>query len=121
MNPSDFDPDAAAPEDAGLFGLPFTPEASRVVILPVPFEATTSYGGGTANGPEAVLAASHQVDLFDLDGRQWHAHLLVHFPVCALALGAAVALDLATRALAQCRVELPALRALEHIGPGLEG
>jgi agmatinase len=81
MNPSDFDPDAAAPEDAGLFGLPFTPEASRVVILPVPFEATTSYGGGTANGPEAVLAASHQVDLFDLDYGRIYRHGIAMLPI----------------------------------------
>lgn len=63
--PADFDPDAAAPADSGIYGLPFAPEDSRVVILPVPFEATTSYGGGTSKGPKAVLEASRQVDLFD--------------------------------------------------------
>lgn len=62
-----FDPNAAAQPDSGVFGLPFTPEESKVVLLPVPFEATTSYGGGTANGPQMVLEASRQVDLFDLD------------------------------------------------------
>lgn len=60
-----FDPDAAAAPGAGIFGLPFTPAESLVVVVPVPFEATTSYGGGAANGPAAVLAASRQVDLFD--------------------------------------------------------
>ena len=40
-----FDPDAAAAEGSGIYGLPFTPDASRVVVVPVPFEATTSYGG----------------------------------------------------------------------------
>lgn len=63
--PSDFDPDAAAPANSGIYGLPFAPEDSGVVIIPVPFEATTSYGGGTSRGPEAVLEASRQVDLFD--------------------------------------------------------
>ncbi len=62
--PSDFDPGAAA-DSGGIFGLPTTPEESRVVVVPVPFEATVSYGDGTANGPAAVLAASRQVDLFD--------------------------------------------------------
>lgn len=62
-----FDPNAPAPLDAGLFGLPYTPEEARLVVLPIPWEATTSYGGGTSLGPSAVLAASHQVDLFDLD------------------------------------------------------
>src|ERR1044071_7868784 len=67
MLPRHFDPDAAAGEGggSGIYGLPFTPEESRVVIVPVPFEATTSYGGGTSKGPEAVLEASKQVDLFD--------------------------------------------------------
>lgn len=62
-----FDPSAAAPADSGVFGLPHTPEEARVVLLPVPFEATTSYGGGTAEGPKAILEASKQVDLFDLE------------------------------------------------------
>lgn len=63
--PQDFDPDAAAVGETGIYGLPFTPEDSRVVVVPVPFEATTSYGGGTSNGPLAVFEASKQVDLFD--------------------------------------------------------
>ncbi|HEX8616672.1 MAG TPA: agmatinase [Thermoanaerobaculia bacterium] len=63
--PSDFDPDGPAPAESGIYGLPFAPEDSKVVIVPVPFEATTSYGGGTSKGPEAVLEASKQVDLFD--------------------------------------------------------
>lgn len=72
--PADFDPDAAAPAGAGIYGLPFTPEDSKVVVIPVPFEATTSYGGGTSNGPKAVLEASRQVDLFDQEtGRPYTA------------------------------------------------
>jgi agmatinase len=62
-----FDPNAAAPADSGIFGLPHTPDEAQVVILPVPFEATTSYGGGTSEGPRAVLEASRQVDLFDFE------------------------------------------------------
>ena len=65
FDPSTFDPDAAASGDSGIFGLPFSPEDSYVVIIPVPFEATTSYGGGTSEGPAAVLEASRQVDLHD--------------------------------------------------------
>lgn len=74
MLPQHFDPDAAAGEGSGIYGLPFTPEESRVVIVPVPFEATTSYGGGTSSGPQAVLEASKQVDLFDHEtGRPYAA------------------------------------------------
>jgi Arginase/agmatinase/formimionoglutamate hydrolase, arginase family len=60
-----FDPDAAAAPGTGIFGLPFTLEESRVVIQPVPFDATTSYRRGTAAGPDAVRTASMQVDLYD--------------------------------------------------------
>ncbi|MBE2256024.1 MAG: agmatinase [Ignavibacteria bacterium] len=38
---------------------------SKVVILPVPYEATTSYGKGTAKGPMGIINASHYVELFD--------------------------------------------------------
>ncbi|MBE2252237.1 MAG: agmatinase family protein [Myxococcus sp.] len=69
-----FDPNAAAPADSGVFGLPFAPEDSRVVLIPVPFEATTSYGGGTSDGPATILEASKQVDLYDLDtGKPYEA------------------------------------------------
>lgn len=52
-----------------LFGLPFTPENSELIILPVPWEVTVSYSSGTANGPKSILEASTQVDLFvdDID------------------------------------------------------
>jgi agmatinase len=46
-----------------LFGLPFTPENARIVLIPVPWEVTVSYGQGTAQGPEAILHASPQLDL----------------------------------------------------------
>ncbi|RPI01844.1 MAG: agmatinase [Ignavibacteriae bacterium] len=40
-------------------------ETSKIVVLPVPYEHTVSYGGGTKNGPDAILNASHQVEYFD--------------------------------------------------------
>jgi agmatinase len=69
-----FDPNAPASEDSGIFGLNDTPESARVVLVPVPFEATTSYGGGTSEGPAAILRASKQVDLWDLEtGKPYEA------------------------------------------------
>lgn len=62
-----FDPNSAAAADSGIFGLPHPLSKSAVAYLPVPWEATTSYGGGTADGPRAILAASRQVDLFDAE------------------------------------------------------
>ena len=68
------DPNAAALPGSGIFGLPHAPEQARVVLVPVPCEATTSYGAGTARGPAAILAASRQVDLFDVEvGRPYEA------------------------------------------------
>ena len=68
-----FDPDAAATGD-GLFGLDTRVEDARLVVIPVPFDATTSYRPGTAAGPAAVLEASKQVDLEDLQyGAVWKA------------------------------------------------
>jgi agmatinase len=69
-----FDPSAAAQPGSGVFGLPHSEAEAAVVLVPVPFEATTSYGGGTARGPEAILEASRQVDLFDVEtGRPYEA------------------------------------------------
>lgn len=66
-----FDPDAPAHADR-LFGLPFTPANARVVLLPVPWQATTSYRRGTRDGAKAIFEASLQVDLHDLEvGDAW--------------------------------------------------
>jgi agmatinase len=74
MSDNGFDPDAAAGDGSGIYGLPTLPEDAHVVIVPVPFEATTSYGGGTSDGPAAIFEASRQVDLFDHDtGRPYQA------------------------------------------------
>jgi agmatinase len=35
------------------------------LILPLPYEKTVSYGGGTSKGPQAILDASLQLELFD--------------------------------------------------------
>lgn len=74
MATADHDPDAAPPADAGLFGLPTTPDEARLVIVPVPWDATTSYRAGTSGGPAAIRTASHQLDLYDADlGEPWRA------------------------------------------------
>ncbi len=73
------DPSAAAQPGSGIFGLPHGAGDAAVVLVPVPFEATASYGGGAARGPEAILAASRQIDLFDVEtGRPYEAgiHML---------------------------------------------
>lgn len=62
-----FDSNAPATKNSGIFGLPYSVHEASLILLPVPWEATTSYGGGTSNGPEAIFTASKQVDLFDAE------------------------------------------------------
>lgn len=38
---------------------------AQVLLLPIPFEATVSYGHGTVDGPDAIIEASRQVELYD--------------------------------------------------------
>lgn len=64
---TDFDPDAVSNPNNGIFGLPFTEEEAKLVLLPVPWEVTVSYKPGTARAPEHICKASMQVDLSDDD------------------------------------------------------
>ena len=49
----------------GLAGSAGELDGASVLILPVPFEETVSYGGGTFGGPAAIIEASRQVELYD--------------------------------------------------------
>src|SRR5438876_5482256 len=40
-------------------------DAAKAVVLPVPYDFSTSYQGGTRGGPDAILAASRNVELWD--------------------------------------------------------
>jgi len=50
-----------------LFGLPYSPDNANVVIVPIPWEVTVSFSTGTASGPQAILEASSQIDLYHRD------------------------------------------------------
>ena len=67
MSKSTIDPNAKASAKDGIYGLPFKEKDSKVIYIPIPWDVTTSYQAGTANGPEAILQASPQIDFFDLD------------------------------------------------------
>ena len=58
-----FDPSQPGLADATIFGLPFSAEQSEIIVIPVPWEVTVSYGSGASEGPNAILDASFQVDL----------------------------------------------------------
>lgn len=40
-------------------------ESAKVVILPIPYEATTTYRKGCQNGPSAIIDASDQLEVYD--------------------------------------------------------
>ncbi len=70
--PRPIDPNAPAAVEGALFGFPLPLEEARLVVIPVPYEATVSSRGGTRGGPRALLDASGQVDLYDpIAGEPW--------------------------------------------------
>ena len=63
----EFNPSGVGLKNGNFIGLPFTEKTARMVLLPVPWDVTVSYGEGTAWSPEAIRDASTQLDLFDPD------------------------------------------------------
>ncbi len=56
-----------------------TLENAAVLVLPIPYEGTVSYGGGTKYGPRAIINASMQVELYDREfNREYGAEYGVH-------------------------------------------
>lgn len=59
-----FDPNGVGIANGNLFGFPVTEEEAKIVIIPIPWDATASYGKGTSDGPAAILEASTQLDFY---------------------------------------------------------
>jgi len=57
------------PQKSGFLGVEEkylkSPDQAKVVVIPFGLEKSVSYGGGTKNGPKAIIQASQQVELFD--------------------------------------------------------
>lgn len=62
-----FDPTTTISSEFGIFGIPLSEAECKLVLLPVPWEVTTSYGVGASNGPRIIRKASEQIDLFDFE------------------------------------------------------
>ncbi len=62
-----YDPNSVSNPNNNIFGLPTNEDDSRLIIIPVPWEVTVSYGSGTARAPDAISKASMQIDLFDAE------------------------------------------------------
>ena len=76
-----FDATTTISSEFGIFGIPLSEAESRVILLPVPWEVTTSYGAGASYGPALIRQASEQIDLFDLElGKAYEQgyHMLPH-------------------------------------------
>jgi len=72
------DPDAPAEPGSSIFGLIEDRKRAQIVLIPVAFDATVSYGHGCARGPEAIVRASKQVDLLDpVFGRVWERGIVM--------------------------------------------
>jgi agmatinase len=70
-------------------------DRARFALLPVPYEATTSYMEGARRGPEAILAASRHVELYDheLDAEPYRAGIHTYAPLQLTAEGPEAALE----------------------------
>lgn len=62
-----FDPDATGVANGAYFGFPFSLENAALALISVPWDATVSYGEGTAAGPAAMIEASTQIEIYDAD------------------------------------------------------
>ena len=65
MSLHEYDPNGPGIKNGHFMGLPFSKEEAKCILFPVPWEVTTSYGAGTADGPSNILEASYQLDLYD--------------------------------------------------------
>jgi agmatinase len=61
---NDFDPNGIRVKNGNIFGLPYDEEDAEIIVIPVPWDVTSSYGKGAAKGPRAILEASSQIDYF---------------------------------------------------------
>ncbi|ERN42498.1 arginase/agmatinase/formimionoglutamate hydrolase, arginase family [Rubidibacter lacunae KORDI 51-2] len=67
MSSPPFDLEAVPPANGHYFALQGSLADARLVYLPVPWDVTTSYNAGAAEGPQAILTASPQLDWYDFD------------------------------------------------------
>jgi agmatinase len=62
-----FNPSGVGLRNGNFIGLPFDESDASIVLMPVPWDVTVSYGAGTATAARNILEASAQLDLFDHD------------------------------------------------------
>ena len=76
-----FDPNGAGVSNGNYFGLPYILEESDIVVVSVPWDVTTSYMPGTSRGPQAIIDASPQIELFDPEVEKAWSVKIATFPI----------------------------------------
>lgn len=59
-----FDPNGVGIANGNLFGFPVIESEADIILIPVPWDATASYGKGASDGPQVILDASTQLDFY---------------------------------------------------------
>lgn len=62
-----FNPNEPGMANGNFFALPYSIEESEIALIQAPWDVTTSYRPGTHKGPESIIDASVQVDLYDVN------------------------------------------------------
>lgn len=64
MNTEKFDPNGVGIHNGRFISLPYTEKDAKIVMISVPWDATVSFADGTSKGPDNILNASVQLDLY---------------------------------------------------------
>ncbi len=62
-----FNPNLISISNGNYFALPYSVQDSKLVLISVPWDVTTSYKAGSSKAPDKILEASEQIDLYDID------------------------------------------------------
>lgn len=96
-----------------------TYEAARAVIVPAPYDGTTTFRAGTREGPRAILAASRELEPFDeeIEAEPWEAGIatLEEVPVTVVSPREMVARVRTAGSLVLSSGKLPVLLGGEHL------
>lgn len=81
MSQNNFDPNGVGVANGNLFGFPYSIEEGELIIIPVPWDATASFGKGTSNGPQQILDASPQLDFYHPRVENAHEQKIALLPI----------------------------------------
>lgn len=82
MNKKTFNINDVLTPNGQFFGFPYAIEEADLILIPVPWDVTTSLKEGTSKGPQAIIDASPTIDFFDFEiPRAWEKKIAtIDFP-----------------------------------------